>query len=106
MDAKALAAAKVRAADHRWTHAATHALRSKGGAAAARQKPNELSVLGAPPAAKLEGEDNQAASRGTEEFGVRSLFGRAGVPKGSPAESACMGAGAAKAWIFLGMPRT
>ena len=75
----------------------THALRSKGGAERAEQKPNELSGVGAPPAAKLEGEDNEAAARGAEKRGVRALLGKAGVLKGSPAESACVGAGAAKA---------
>ena len=77
----------TRAAQQRWC----------GACAAACQEPNELSGLGAPPATKLEGEDNEAAARGAEKLGVRSLLGKAGVPKGGPAESACMGAGAAKA---------
>ena len=93
VDAKALAAAKLRAADHRWTHACSYTRAAQqrwcGARAAARQKPNELSGVGVPPAAKLEGEDNEAAARGAEKLGVRSLFGKAGVPKGSPAESAC-----------------
>ena len=71
MDAKALAAAKLRAADHHWTHAATHALRSKGGAERARQKPNELGGLAAPPAAKLEGEADARHDRGNS--GVLSV---------------------------------
>ena len=77
----------TRAAQQRWC----------GACAAARQKPNELSGLGAPPATKLGGEDNEAAARVAEKLGVHSLLGKAGVLKGSPAESACMGAGAAKA---------
>ena len=54
----------TRAAQQRWC----------GACAAARQKPNELSGLGAPPATKLEGEDNEAAARGAEKLGVRSLL--------------------------------
>ena len=94
VDAKALAAAKLRAADQRWTHAATHALLSKSDAERARQRTRSRMNSAA---TKLEGEDNEAAARGAEKFGVRSLLGKAGVPKGSPADSACMGAGAAKA---------
>ena len=52
----------TRAAQQRWC----------GACAAARQKPNELSGLGAPAATKLEGEDNEAAARGAEKPGVRS----------------------------------
>ena len=49
----------------------------------ARSRMN-LSGFGAPPAAKLEGEDNEAAARGAEKLGIRSpLFGKASVPKGS-----------------------
>ena len=40
----AIATAKLRAADHRWTQAAAHALRSKGGAERARQRANKLGV--------------------------------------------------------------
>ena len=43
-----------------------------------------------------EREDNEAATRGAEKLGVRSFPGMARVAQGSPAESACMGAGAAK----------
>ena len=50
VDAKALAAATLRAADQRWTHAKRAAQqRWRGACAAARQKPNELSGLGVPP---------------------------------------------------------
>ena len=58
----------TRAAQQRWC----------GARAAARPKPNELSSLGAPPAAKLEGEDNEAAARARRSSGyVRCLAGRA-----------------------------
>ena len=49
-----------------------------------------------PPAAELEREDNEAATRAAGKLGVRSFPGMARVAEGSPAESACMGAGAAK----------
>ena len=55
----------TRAAQQRWC----------GARAAARQKPNELSGLGAPPAAKLEGEDNEAAGLSRGDTKVVLVFG-------------------------------
>ena len=94
VDAKALAAAAEGSRPALDTCSYTCAAQQRwcAACAAARQKANECSGLGAPPATKLEGEDNEAAARGAEKFGVRSLFGKAGVPTGSPAEPACMGA--------------
>ena len=47
-------------------------------------------------AVELECEDNETAARGAGKLGALSLIGKANEAEGSPAESACMGAGAAE----------
>ena len=81
MDAKALAAAKLKAADQRRTHAATHALRSKGDAERARQRARSrmnsaASGLHRPPSSRARTTRRQRGARRSSGY-VRSLARRA-----------------------------